>query len=145
MNSIRNDFQLIIKNSSSLLPDLINRIVIQTDYVQVPETLKFPYLKNFDAYTPNINSFGLDEVEKKMLAIINYTAFSLDSAQYSNENIAMLETLRDCKSNKIFECFIIKELIDSNRNGGIYWVSAFSAIKILTIFVFIVVLVGRSY
>ena len=82
MYSIRNDFQLIIKNSSSLLPDLINRILIQTDYVQVPETLKFPYLNIFDINTPNIDSFSLDKAEeKKMPAIIKYTTFGLDSAQ----------------------------------------------------------------
>ena len=144
MHSIRNDFQLIIKNSSSLLPEFINKILIQSDHVEVPETQNFPYLKTENVFTPNINSFNFPKDSKKILAIIKYSAFSIDIVQYSLENISMLESIRDCKNNKIFECFFIREF-DYNWNGVIMLVRIFSFMQILTIFTFIVALVGRSY
>ena len=145
MHSIRNDFQFIIKNSSSLLPEFINRILLQSDYVEIPETQKFPYLKKENVFAHDINSFNFPKDSKKILGIIKYSAFSIDTAQYSHENITMLESIRDCKNKNIFECFFIKEYIDYNWNGVIFLVRMISFMQIFTIFTFIVALVGRPY
>lgn len=145
LHSVRNDFTLIIKNSSNLLPDFINKILLTSEYKTIPETANFPQTILQPLCYPILEKFELLENSREMPAIIKFSAFAVDSGQYSYENINFLESIRDCTNDKIFECFFIKEYIDYNWNGAISWVIFLSTLQFLTIIAFIAnLIVGSS-
>ena len=145
LHSVRNDFSIIIKNSSNLLQDFINKIFLTTDYNMVPETENFPQMILQSIYNPTIEKFDLPENKRLMPAVIKFSAFAIDSVHYSNGNISLLESIKECTNNKIFDCFFIKEYIDYNWSGVIGWVIFLSALQFFTIIVFIATLiVGNS-
>lgn len=59
LHSVRNDFLLILINSSALLPDFINKMLLSSDYVIVPETQKFPQKIIENVFSPNIEYFNI--------------------------------------------------------------------------------------
>ena len=123
--AIRNDFNDILKNSSKLLPKLLNKLLLSSDYIQIPELGDFPIITFHEATIPHIRDFTgkhdnkipyiqdfTDKHDNKIPAIIKYAPFPFPILIGSKEYNELLKSIIRCNNQEIFKSSLIQFIID---------------------------------
>ena len=137
LHAIRNDFFLIIDNSSKQLPNFLSKIFLSTEVELISEPVDFPLFIFSDNYKPNIRNFHIPEIDKKIPVSFRFTAFPFKGTPFSIENISNLELIRTCTNSKIYETSFIRFYIDLNWEAVQNWAIFYSFLLFSNIIVFI--------
>ena len=137
LNSTRNDFILIINNSSKQLPAYLNKIIIDYEIVSVPLTHTLPKFILSDCFIPNVKEFVIKKKKMDIPATLKQTAFKMPIEPYSKENLQVLESVLNCYNTKIYDNIAIKYMIDYNWHAIYAWAIIYSLVIILNIVVFL--------
>ena len=125
MHAMRNDFPLIIQNSSSRLTDFLKNLLITRDIFFAKVAVKDLPIFHFHPFEiPSLNHFFvksqneiLEEYETKIEDPIRLqnSAFPINWSSESKENLEILQSIANCKMNKYFWLHSFNTL--SNSNG----------------------------
>ena len=137
----RNDFQLIIKNSSKFLPAYLNLTLFSSNYIMIP-TVQLPISHYFgNSSTPQLSDFiGQEHLSDSMPGVFRYLPFKIPSTPYSIENIEFLSTICECKNDQIFKTMLIQHIIDIQWTVIKPWASLYSCILLMNLLVFVLIL-----
>ena len=105
MHAMRNDFSLIIQNSSSKLPDFLKNLLITSDiYFAKVEIKDLPIFHFHSIDNPILKEFFIQEKKTKIENPIRLqsTAFPVYGSIDSSENLEILQSIANCKNEQIF-------------------------------------------
>ena len=132
--AIRNDFLLIIENSSSLLDQFLNTLIIantNTPYFGIPHE-NLPYAIYTDSAAPLFTNFltvpkkNSNQEDKAQPIIIKTSIYPLPSAPGSIKSIEYLNTILECSNEEIFRTKLIQHFIRKRWIELKYWICFFT-------------------
>lgn len=142
--SIRNDFKEIIENSSSILPEFLNKIFLSTERFSTSQVDLLPSYHFTQDSIPNISDYSSCTSSEIVSATIKFLPFKLPSDQFSSKNISLLESISKSSNKKVFETYLIKFLIDYNWSE-IYSFALFYALLILLNLISFLLLLSTNF
>lgn len=132
--SIKNDFPLIILNSSSKLCLLLQNLLLTSSVQFSASTLKLPATIFNNNFEPNSSDFTIANLEEGVLenpTIITYTYFELPASVGSNDNMELLDSICNCEDQRVFNAPLIQNFVQFQ------WDSVKSYIRIYSMLLFI--------
>ena len=141
--AIRNDFNDILKNSSKLLPKLLDKLLISTNYMTVPDIGDFPMCIFHDSTFPKIEYFSESEVfhqNAAIPAIFKYSLFPFPSLIGSKDTIELLKSIICCNNNEIFKIPVIQYIIDYQWQNIKKFASFYTFMMLANIITFLLLL-----
>ena len=158
LNAMKNDFSLIIQNSSSKLPDFLKNLLVTSDIlfakVEIKDLPMFqfhafnsPILKDFFGEEPNNEKLETanENLQKKETDIENpvrlqSTAFPVNWSSESKDNLEILQSIANCKNEQIFMTPFIQYFIKLQWKTIQNWVIFYSFLISINIILFIALL-----
>ena len=142
--SIRNDFKDIVENSSSALPEFLNKIFLSTERFSTSQLDLLPSYHFSQDSIPNVSEYSSCINNEIVSASIKFLPFKLPSDQFSSNTISLLESISKSSNKRIFETSLIKFLIDYNWSE-IYSFALFYAGLILFNLISFLVLLSTDF
>ena len=129
MHAMRNDFSLIIQNSSSKLPDFLKNLLITSDiYFAKVEIKDLPIFHFHSIDNPILKEFFIQEKKTKIENPIRLqsTAFPVYGSIDSSENLEILQSIANCKNEQIFMTPFIQYFIKLQWKAIEKWIIFYS-------------------
>ena len=106
--SIRNDFGMIIQNSSKYLPNLLIKLLVSSSYLYIDSA--GPFKSPQILFLPKIRDFTLEKQGE--ISPVEDLVFPIPICDSGEETIKFLDNLLECKNNEAFLKNIIQHFID---------------------------------
>ena len=135
--SIRNDFKMIIGNSSKKLHLLLNAILMPSDSVffNIDEGL-LPLHNHSDYQTSAIQDFTAtptnDEIYPTQLVFMG-TSFPIPWQIGSKSNIELLEAILECNNLQIYKCVFVQHFILYQWKNLYKWIRGYTVLTFLNV------------
>ena len=113
--AIKNDFPLIISNSSLVLPKLLEKLLISSPVIYAKIQKILPLYEFYDLTFPVLSNFDLIREESELEetpVILQHTACPIASTPGSVHTIELLESIVNCRNNQIFRSPLIQYYIE---------------------------------
>ena len=151
LHAIKNDFSLIIQNSSSKLPDFLKNLLITSDIIfakvdikDLPmfhfHTFNNPILKYFYIQESKNESSQERETKIENPVRLQSTAFPVNWSSESRENLEILQSIANCKNEQIFMTPFIQYFIKLQWKTVQNWVIFYSFLISINNILFITLL-----
>lgn len=114
MNAIKNNFVLIIKNSSISLNVLLQNLIIKSEISFGKIEKKLPLFANEEYYIPNIKSFETQAKPNKVVEIplvLQSIPFKIPCTIGSESCVELSQAIVDCNNSEIYKTTFIQYLI----------------------------------
>ncbi|OMJ78158.1 hypothetical protein SteCoe_22092 [Stentor coeruleus] len=142
--ALRNDFCLIISNSSCILHLFLQNLLVTSKTVFMKTSEKLPLFR-FDSHHIPVYKDFLTDVGQENLVRLQYIPFSLPYILGSNESIEFSEAIVDCENNAIFSTPVIQHFIQYQWDSLYYWVAGNSMLLFLNLlFLILVICLGNN-
>ncbi|OMJ69001.1 hypothetical protein SteCoe_33390 [Stentor coeruleus] len=142
--ALRNDFCLLIRNSSSMLHMFLQNLLVSSKSVFMKTSTRIPEFR-FDNHSIPIYKDFLNSMGQENLVKLQYIPFSLPYILGSNECINFGESLVDCENNAIFSTPAIQYFIQYQWDSLYYWVAGNSMLLFLNlVFLIFVICFGNE-
>lgn len=148
-HAIRNDFLLIIENSSRVLDKFLNALINSKSNVIFfgSPNCEIPFASYSDSVVPDLSTFLKDssEITQNNIPLrINTFKYRLPSSVGSESSLRLLKSIMDCRNREIFRTKFIKCFI-RERWGKVKWqIYIFTAILWLNLICLIGLLAKSS-
>lgn len=143
--ALRNDFFLIIQNSSKYLPELLDNIMISTSIFMIPEDSLHPNFILTPFSKPKLIDYQIGSSHREMPAIFKLSALKFYSTPFSEDNIKSLQSIQSCLNDRIYESLLIKSYIDYNWKAISTYAGIYSILLILNIVTFVYTLQYKEF
>ena len=151
LHAMKNDFSLIIQNSSSKLPDFLRNLLVTSDIIFAKVNIKDLPIFHFHAYNnPILKDFfsqtctneNSQEKETKIENPIRLqkTALPINCSSESKENLEILQSIANCKNDQIFMTPFIQYFIKLQWKTVENWVIFYSFLITINNILFIALL-----
>ena len=157
LHAIKNDFSLIIQNSSSKLPDFLKKLLVTSDIYFAKVDIKDLPMFHFHTFNnPILTDFfsevsinkNLEEIESENSQEtkienpirLQSTAFPINWSSKSKENLEILQSIANCKNEQIFMTPFIQHFIKLQWKTVEKWVIFYSYLISINIILFIALL-----
>ena len=141
--AIRNDFLLIIKNSSLYLHILLKNIMVSSDilFAKIPRSL--PTYHIFETSIPDLKDFVLQGQQgtiEENPYIFTRSAFPFMCAPGSYRNYQILQFLIECSNDQIYTTQMIQFLIELQWTSHRFWIAFFTFLYFVNIILFLLLI-----
>ena len=151
LHAMKNDFSLIIQNSSSKLPYFLRNLLVTSDIIFAKVNIKDLPIFHFHAYNnPILKDFfsqtctneNSQEKETKIENPIRLqkTALPINCSSESKENLEILQSIANCKNDQIFMTPFIQYFIKLQWKTVENWVIFYSFLITINNILFIALL-----
>ena len=141
--AIRNDFILIIENSSRELNVFLQNLLISSTicFARVNEDLPIYGFNEF--YLPLANEFNVGKTIpdiEEIPVVLQYTPFDITCSLGSAESIRLFEAIIYCENTQIFRAPIIQYIIQYHWSSLKLWVSINTLLLFLNLFLLVLIM-----
>ena len=156
LNAMKNDFSLIIQNSSSKLPDFLKSLLVTSSIIFAKVDIEDLPIFHFHAFhNPILEYFSIQKSSNEKLESANdisqekgtenpvrlqTTAFPVNWSGESKENLEILQSIANCKNEQIFMTPFIQYFIKLQWKTIQNWVIFYSFLISINIILFIALL-----
>ena len=142
--AIRNDFSIIIRNSSRLLPSLLNKIFITSENMFAKmDDEDLPLYHYSSAYMPELkdfsNNFITGEIDE-IPVVTRYTAIPIENSMGSEKSLILLKSILECNNTGIFTTPLIQLFIQLQWDSLKPWILFYSFMLFANIILFALLL-----
>ena len=145
LHAMKNDFSLIIQNSSSKLPDFLKSLLVTSNIYFAKVDIKDLPMFHFHAFNnPTLEDFfgeeSNNETKIENPVRLQTTAFPVNWSSESKENLEILQSIANCKNDQIFMTPFIQYFIKLQWKTIEKWAIFYSFLISINIILFIALL-----